>query len=98
MGEETEGISRIDARNGFNELSRLSMIWTVRHYWSAGAIFALNCYQHEEILVVHRPEALCHIMTSREGFTQVEPLSMILYGLAFLTLAQAMQVADMGVL
>ena len=31
-----------DARNGFNKLSRLSMMWTVRHRWPAGARFAFN--------------------------------------------------------
>ena len=36
----------VDAHNGFNELSRLAMLWTVRHLWPAGAIFAFNCYKH----------------------------------------------------
>ena len=36
----------VDSRNGFNELSRLAMLWTVRHRWLAGAIFAFNCYRH----------------------------------------------------
>ena len=36
----------VDAHNGFNELSRLAMIWNVQHSWSAGAIFAFNCYKH----------------------------------------------------
>lgn len=26
-----------DARNGFNELGRKTMLWTVRHCWAAGA-------------------------------------------------------------
>ena len=32
----------VDARNWFNELSRLEMLWTVRHRWSAGTRFKLN--------------------------------------------------------
>ena len=32
----------VDACNGFNELSRLAMVWTVRHRWPAGARFAFN--------------------------------------------------------
>ena len=32
----------VDARNGFNELSRLAMLWTVRYRWPAGARFAFN--------------------------------------------------------
>ena len=36
----------VDARNGFNKLSRLEMLWTVRHRWLAGSRFAFNCYRH----------------------------------------------------
>ena len=36
----------IDARNGFNELSRLAMLWTVQHHWTAKASFAFNFYWH----------------------------------------------------
>ena len=32
----------VDARNGFNELSRLAMLWTVRYRWTAGAISAFG--------------------------------------------------------
>ena len=34
--------SLVDARNGFNKLSRLAMLWTVRRRWPAGARFAFN--------------------------------------------------------
>ena len=43
---EPSGTTLVDARNGFNELSRLAMLWTVRHRWPAGAKFAFNCYKH----------------------------------------------------
>ena len=33
---EPSGTTLVDARNGFNELSRLAMLWTVRHRWPAG--------------------------------------------------------------
>ena len=32
----------VDARNGFNELSRLAMMWTFRHHWPAGERFTFN--------------------------------------------------------
>ena len=33
---EPSGTTLVDACNGFNELSRLAMLWTVRHRWPAG--------------------------------------------------------------
>ena len=43
-----------NARNGFNELSRLEMLWTVRHRWTAGARFVFNCYKHWALLLLHQ--------------------------------------------
>ena len=39
---EPSGTALVDAHNGFNKLSRLEMLWTVRHRWPAGARFAFN--------------------------------------------------------
>ena len=36
----------VDACNGFNDLSRLAILWTVRYRWPAGARFGLNFYMH----------------------------------------------------
>ena len=36
----------VDACNGFNDLSRLAMMWTVRHRWPEGARLAFNFYSH----------------------------------------------------
>jgi hypothetical protein len=41
-----EGLTLVDARNGFNELSRYAMLWIARHRWPKGARFAFNCYRH----------------------------------------------------
>ena len=43
---EPSGTTLVDARNGFNELSRLAMLWTVWYRWLAGARFEFNCYKH----------------------------------------------------
>ena len=74
------------------------MLWTVRRHWPLGVIFALNCYKHEAKLIVHWPAALFRILTSREGVTQRDPLSVVLYRLALLPLAEAMREADPVVL
>ena len=52
---EPSGTTLVDAHNGFNELSRLAMIRTVRHRWLAGARFAFNCYKHWAQLLLLQP-------------------------------------------
>ena len=43
---DPSGTTLVDARNGFNKLIRLAMLWTVRYRWPAGARFAFNLYRH----------------------------------------------------
>ena len=43
---EPSGTMLVDAHNGFNELRRLAILWTVRHCWPVEARFAFNCYRH----------------------------------------------------
>ncbi len=43
-----------DARIGFNELGRKSMLNTVGHRWASGSRFAFNCYRHSAQLVCRR--------------------------------------------
>ena len=40
--EEPSGTTPVDAHNGFNELSRLAMLWNVQHRWPEGSRFAFN--------------------------------------------------------
>lgn len=87
------GMTCIDARNGFNELSRKAMLWTVRHRWPIGSRFAFNCYRHSAQLVLRRDGDECEILLSREGVTQGDPLSMVLYGLALVPLAERLREA-----
>ena len=52
---ELSGTTLVDSRNGFNELSHLAMLWTVRHRWPAGERFAFNCYRHWAQLLLLYP-------------------------------------------
>ena len=45
-GADPSGITLVDARNGFNEMSRLEILQTVWHRWLAGAMFVFNFYRH----------------------------------------------------
>ena len=83
----------VDARNGFNELSRKAMLWTVAHRWPSGARFAFNCYRHHSRLVLRRQGKACFIVPSREGVTQGDPLAMVLYGIALSPLAERLKEA-----
>ena len=87
--DETDFTSLLleDASNGFNELGRKQMLWAVRHLWAAGSRFAFNCYRHSAQLILVRGNGQpAHILLSREGVTQGDPLSMILYGVALVPL------------
>ena len=88
---EGEVVLLVDAANGFNNLSRYSMLWTVRHRCSKLSRFAFNCYRHAIRLVCRQPGHTASILLSKEGVTQGDPLSMALYGIALLPLAETLR-------
>jgi hypothetical protein len=65
-----EVLLHIDAMDGFNILSRLGMLWTVRHHHSKRSRLASNCYHHQVHLVCRQPGHLALILLSKEGVTQ----------------------------
>jgi hypothetical protein len=81
----------VDATNGFNELGRKAMLWTVRHRWANGTRFSFNCYRHSAQLLMRRRGGDCEIILSREGVTQGDPLSMVLYRFALTPLAETLR-------
>ena len=88
----------VDARNCFNELSRLVMLWNVRHRWPAGARFLFNCYRHwAQLLLCQTGETPVTILI-QEGVTQGDPLLVVLCRINLVPLAEELSVADLGVL
>jgi hypothetical protein len=83
-----EGLTLVDARNGFNKLSRYAMLWTAWYRWPKGTRSAFNCYRHYARCLVRSPGGKPNILLSREGVTQGCPQSRILYGLGLLPLAE----------
>ena len=88
----------VDARNGFNELSRLAMVWTVRHRWPAGARFSFNFYRHWTQLILRHPGELPVIILNRDGLTQGDPLSVVMYGITLVPLTKELRAVDPGLL
>ena len=88
VDDDPEVMLLVDARNGFNELNRVAAMWTIRHRWPEGARFAFNCYRHSATLVLRRPGQDGIWMQSKEGVTQGDPLSMVIYGIALAPLTE----------
>ena len=95
---EPSGTTLIDTRNGFNELSRLAMLWTVQHRCPVGARFAFNCYRHWAQLLLRQPKEPPVTILSREGVTQGEHLSIVLYGITLGPPEEELRAADPGLL
>ena len=87
-GPDHEAVLMVDAYNGFNELSRKAMLWTVRHRWASGSRLVFNCYRHAAMLVLRRRTGPAETILSQEGVTQGDPLSMVVYGLTLVPLAE----------
>eukprot|EP00957_Ditylum_brightwellii_P008520 646279-Ditylum_brightwellii.AAC.1 len=88
VGNGPSGMMLINARNGFNELSPMVMLWTVWHWWQQGTHFLFNCYHHWAILVICQPGQPAVFMHSKEGFMQGDSTFMISYRITLVPLAE----------
>ena len=95
---EPSSTTLVDSRNGFNELSRLEMLWTVHHRWPAGARFTFNCCKHWAQLLLRQMGELPVTILSLEGVTQGDPFLMLLYGITLAPLAEEIRVVYPGIL
>ena len=74
------------------------MVWTVRHRWPVGARFAFNCYMRWAQFLLCQPGDPPVTILIREGVTQGDPLSMVLYVITLVPLAEELRAADPGIL
>ena len=95
---ETSSKTLVDDCNRFNKLIHLAMLWTVWHRWPAGARFAFNSYIHWAQLPLRQPGEPPVTILIREGVTQGDPLSMVLYGITLVPLTKYLRAADSGLL
>jgi hypothetical protein len=86
---DAEGVTLVDASNGFNELNRYAMLWNVGHRWPKGSRLAFNSYRHFNICIVRKGTgAPAFMIFGEEGLSQGDPLAMVLYGVALMPLAE----------
>ena len=78
----------MDANNAFNSLSRVAALWNARVLWPRCSRYLFNCYRGQAIQVVLGAQE--HVL-SREGVTQVDTLSMLMYAVAVFPLIQALE-------
>jgi len=90
---EEWGFLLVDAKNAFNEGSRILTLWTIRHEWPSGSRYVFNCYRHFAILVLRTGSNLFLTIQSREGVTQGDPLAMVMYGVGLLPLIRILKKA-----
>jgi hypothetical protein len=83
-------INRVSRKISYNQ-NPVNMLWTVRHEWPAGAIFAFNCYNHHSLLIVRNPDGMPTCMFSREGVTQGHPIAMFCYGIGILPMVRQLK-------
>jgi hypothetical protein len=91
-GHEDWGFLLVDAKNAFNELNRIVMLWTIWHEWPSCAKFAFNCYRHFVVLVIRSQDGKSTaFIFSKEGVTQGDALAMAAYGVGLLPLIRRLK-------
>ena len=85
--KEEWGFLLVDAANAFTTGNRITCLWAMRYRCSSGARFSMNYYRHQVLLLVRADDRHGdHWLVSREGVTQGDPLTMILYEIGMLPL------------
>ena len=76
----------VDAKNPFNKIKRVVILWTVKHLCPSGDRFVFKCYCQWSSLVLRNGNGTASILHSIEGVTQGGDLAMIAYGIGILSL------------
>ena len=82
------GFLLVDAVNAFNLMSRVTALWNARILWPRCSRFLFNTYRGFAVLLLRNSEEFLY---SREGVTQGDPLSMLLYAVAMMPLVNSLR-------
>jgi hypothetical protein len=86
------GFLLVDAKNTFNEMNRVAMLWVIWHKWPSCARFAFNCYQHFAVLAIRSQDGRSTaFIYSQDGVTQGDALVMAAYGMGLLSLIRRLK-------
>jgi hypothetical protein len=82
------GMLLVDASNAFNSINRATALMNARVQWPRCSRYLFNTYRGHSVLKVQNAIELLH---SREGVTQGDPVSMLMYALAAMPLIQSLK-------
>ena len=68
-------------KNAFDSVTKMTMLWRVRHLWPYMSRFASNCYRHQIRMVVRMLGKCAMFTLSKVGVAQGDPFVMALYGI-----------------
>uniref|UniRef100_A0A0G4I3E4 Reverse transcriptase domain-containing protein n=1 Tax=Chromera velia CCMP2878 TaxID=1169474 RepID=A0A0G4I3E4_9ALVE len=80
----------IDTENAFHAVNRTAGLWNARILWPRASTFLFNCYRGDAELFLRGTHGTTTI-SSREGWTQGDPMSMAGYAITIFPLVQALR-------
>uniref|UniRef100_A0A0G4I849 Reverse transcriptase domain-containing protein n=1 Tax=Chromera velia CCMP2878 TaxID=1169474 RepID=A0A0G4I849_9ALVE len=93
--EKVFGTLLIDAKNAFNAANCTAGLWNARILWPRASTFLFNCYRGNAELFLRGTHRTTTI-SSREGWTQRDPMSMAGYAITILSLVRAFRDSGSG--
>ena len=91
MANDGCGLLLVDAKNAFNSVNRCASLWNARILWPRGARYLFNTYRGFSKLWI---SGSSEFLFSKEGVSQGDPLSMLMYAMAVLPLIR--RLSDRG--
>jgi hypothetical protein len=82
------GVLMVDARNAFNSINRIAMLWNTRILWPRASRFIFNTYRGWSPLIMKNCNT---VLFSQEGIVQGDPMSMFIYAIATLPLIRELE-------
>ena len=86
------GLLLVDATNAFNSVNRVAALWNATVLWPWCSRFLFNIYQVYASLLIQGGNTVSSL--SKEGVTQGNPLSMMLYAVGVLPLFEGSRKPD----